>query len=578
MGAPEDDEAAPAEEAALDYEEALDAVGTGKFQWIMLAVCGTGNAADAAELLAMSFVLPAIGPDGKGAFRLSVVQQAVLTSAIFWGALIGTMVWGLLSDIMGRRRAIAAAMALSGGFGLLSATVSTFGSLLFVRVVAGIGVGGSIPVVFSFMAEVLPTATRGRFMVMLASFWMVGSIYTALAGWALVPSDPANGWRRFLVVAALPSVACAIGTFKFAPESPRFLVVQRRGADAMTVLRAAAVMNGRELPRGATLRLPAGGGTHEASRHASGGSAAQMRAWIADAVSTLRVALGPGIRGTTLAMMVVWYGISFGWYGTVLWFPEYFQARATAAHAHDASPPPMSPSAAAADALTAGSGQLDREAYTDQLLVALANLPGNLVSIYLVDSIGRRNTLAVSLVGGGLFALAFAFVPVTFARATVGAACAFNAVSVAAWNALDTYSAEIMPTAVRTTAMGLMGAAGRFGSISAQLVNGKLMTINQWAPLIPGAGVMFVAAAAVVFLLPVETCGKPLNDDVASSLHDDGPGAAHGQRSGGGGRGAALPFRLRGRNKQHSSGGLEFMPLRNNAAEDEEEGAEAAAA
>lgn len=40
---------------------------------------------------------------------------------------------------------------------------------------------------------------------------------------------------------------------------------------------------------------------------------------------------------------------------------------------------------------------IDRSAYTDQLLVAISNLPGNILSVYLIDRVGRRKTLAVGL-------------------------------------------------------------------------------------------------------------------------------------------------------------------------------------
>lgn len=67
---------------------------------------------------------------------------------------------------------------------------------------------------------------------------------------------------------------------------------------------------------------------------------------------------------------------------------------------------------------------------------------------------------------GALFGAAFAFAPAGRASLAVLAACGYNGVSVSAWNALDTYSAEVVPTAVRTTAIGLMSAAGRFGAIA----------------------------------------------------------------------------------------------------------------
>ena len=122
--------------AALSYDAALDAVGTGAFSTRMTLLCGLGNAADAIELLSVSLVLPAIGTDGLGALRLSLPQLAFLSSALFWGALGGTLAAGVASDALGRRRALAVAMALAGGFGLLSALATSFGARLFTRICA----------------------------------------------------------------------------------------------------------------------------------------------------------------------------------------------------------------------------------------------------------------------------------------------------------------------------------------------------------------------------------------------------------------------------------------------------------
>lgn len=372
-------------------------------------------------------------------------------------------------------------MAVSGVFGLLSALTTSFGGLLLCRALAGVGVGGSVPVVFAYLAELLPAAVRGRYMCVLAAHWMVGSIATALLGWALVPHAPANGWRLFLAAAALPSLACALLTWRWAPESPRYLLTQRRHGEALAVLRGIAARNGRPgaIPEGAVL---VGAAHHGAMLTPAplGGAGAAVAAAAKQAGVTLRAALSPPLRATTLRLCFVWFGISFGWYGTVLWFPSYFKERNATANA----PPPAPPLPGAPPP------PLDARPFADQLAVALANLPGNALSIYLIDSIGRRATLAASLAAGAVCALAFALVPRSAGGAALAAACAFNGASVGAWNALDCYSAEVMPTAVRTTGLGLMSAAGRGGAICAQFVNARLLRVSLALPLIPGAAVM----------------------------------------------------------------------------------------
>jgi hypothetical protein len=116
----------------LSYDAALDAVGTGAFTTRMTLLCGLGNAADAIELLSVSLVLPAVGPDGRGSLRLSLQQLATLSAALFWGALVGTLACGVLSDALGRQKALSCAMAVAGVFGLLSALTTSFGALRMV--------------------------------------------------------------------------------------------------------------------------------------------------------------------------------------------------------------------------------------------------------------------------------------------------------------------------------------------------------------------------------------------------------------------------------------------------------------
>lgn len=74
-------------------------------------------------------------------------------------------------------------------------------------------------------------------MVGLAAHWMVGSIFSAGMGWAIIPTGP-SAWRLFLAVASLPAWAAAVGAWLM-PESPRFLLVrgETEAAEQVGVLR-----------------------------------------------------------------------------------------------------------------------------------------------------------------------------------------------------------------------------------------------------------------------------------------------------------------------------------------------------
>jgi MFS transporter, putative metabolite:H+ symporter len=65
----------------------------------------------------------------------------------------------------------------------------------------GFGVGGTLPVDYSIFAEYLPSKKRGRYLVLLESFWALGVIAAAGLAWLIVPNF---GWRWLLAASAIP--------------------------------------------------------------------------------------------------------------------------------------------------------------------------------------------------------------------------------------------------------------------------------------------------------------------------------------------------------------------------------------
>ena len=158
----------------------------------LTALCMLANAADAVEVLSVALVLPTAGAE----FRLSDSDKGLLTSAIFAGALVGSILWGVLGDRVGRRPALAASMAVNALFALLSAASTSFPALVFCRAFAGLGVSGANAVVFTALPEFLPVSHRGFHVVLLASGWMFGSVYSAFVGWLVVEPRMATVSRR----------------------------------------------------------------------------------------------------------------------------------------------------------------------------------------------------------------------------------------------------------------------------------------------------------------------------------------------------------------------------------------------
>ena len=181
----------------------LDQIPIGRFHYWLVAVCGLANAADAVEILVVSFVLPVLD--------LSDSEKGILSCITFVGMMIGGAFWGHLGDLhWGRRPVLQIALAVNGLFALLCAFTNTFSLLLFCRFASGLGIGGSIPLVFAYYCEFFGPVRKEPFIVVLACSWVVGSLFTSALAWIVYANlEPSEGWRVFMAIASIPGFAAA---------------------------------------------------------------------------------------------------------------------------------------------------------------------------------------------------------------------------------------------------------------------------------------------------------------------------------------------------------------------------------
>ena len=187
--------------AAMTMEQGLQAAGVGRFQYRIFLIFGQVWLADAMQVLSIGFSAPSIAKT----FGLSMPQALQTGTVFFVGMLIGAFVFGRLADRIGRRPVLLMAVVIDACFGVASAFAPDFTWLLALRLMTGIGVGATLPVDYTMMAEFLPSDRRGRWLVLLESFWALGTIALAvLALWAVGWGDDA--WRVIFFVTGMPAL------------------------------------------------------------------------------------------------------------------------------------------------------------------------------------------------------------------------------------------------------------------------------------------------------------------------------------------------------------------------------------
>jgi len=151
-------------------------------------------------------------------FHLSSSAQEVVTSAILFGAVIGALVTGQLSERFGRRTSLC---IVSGVF-VIGATACALSpdviSLVIARVFLGLAVGGSTQVVPMYISELAPQERRGGLVTLFNVAIGLGILIANIIGFA---AREAWGWRPMVGIAAVPAAIVFVSSF-FLPRSPRW--------------------------------------------------------------------------------------------------------------------------------------------------------------------------------------------------------------------------------------------------------------------------------------------------------------------------------------------------------------------
>jgi MFS transporter, SP family, galactose:H+ symporter len=177
-------------------------------------------------------------PGIKAAFSLNVLMVQVVTSWVTLGALAGSLASGALSDAVGRKRAMLVAGALFT-FGAVMQWAAPDAAILVVgRFVVGVGVGVAAVAAPLYAAELAPANLRGRFISSYQLAITLGIFLAYLVNAQLVGAgqSASDAWRAMLGAAAVPGLALFLVAL-LALESPRWLMMMNRRADAETVSR-----------------------------------------------------------------------------------------------------------------------------------------------------------------------------------------------------------------------------------------------------------------------------------------------------------------------------------------------------
>ncbi|MBN3287950.1 SV2B protein, partial [Polyodon spathula] len=326
------------EQLAHQYEAIIEECSHGRFQWTLFFVAGLALMADGVECFVVGFVMPSAEKDmcmsnankgmlvmRAGGRPLTPISLLLLAGLIVYlGMMLGAFMWGGLADKMGRRKCLIIALAINSVFAFISSFVQGYGLFLFFRLVSGFGIGGSIPIVYSYFSEFLCREKRGEHLSWLCMFWMIGGIYASSMAWGIIPhygwgssmgtSYQFHSWRVFVLVCTLPAISSLIGLI-FMPESPRFLLevsALKHFKPAMCCVSQIKTLKQED----EFIEIQSSTGTWHQRWFV------RIMTVVKQVCQNVLSLLSPQFRMNTLFMAVVWFTMAFSYYGLAVWFPD----------------------------------------------------------------------------------------------------------------------------------------------------------------------------------------------------------------------------------------------------------------
>ena len=420
-------------------------------------IVGSATFFDAFDALSLAFVLPVL----VRLWAITPAQIGWLIAIGYLGQFVGALVFGALAERHGRIRSVAGATALMSVMSIACALAGNFGTLLTLRLIQGIGVGGEMPVAATYINELSKARGRGRFFLLYELIFPIGLMTTGQIGALLVPT---LGWQVMFLIGGIPGLLVTVLLLRL-PESPRWLISKGRVAEADAVIReieAAAPGFGMrdtafESSPTTVSRRPA------PDDHRSGGPSGPPAA-ASDLVSGL-------YRRRTLIVWTLWASAYFITNGLNNWMPTLYSS---VYHLSLAA------------ALRAGT-------FNNIAQVAIL-----IVCAFAIDHVGRRRWTCIGFVAGAALLAMLG----TFAAHSVTAVIALVTLSygiVGSVNAvLYLYTPEIYPTRMRALGTGAATCWLRLASAAGPVLVGYLVAARGTAAvflMFAGAGLLGAVAA-----------------------------------------------------------------------------------
>ena len=419
-------------------------------------VIGTGWFFDAFDALAIAYVLPVL----IGLWKLTPGQIGLLISIGYAGQILGSVFFGWLAERIGRVPCTLYTLAIFSVTSFLCIFAWNVDSLMAIRFVQGLGLGGEIPVMATYISEFATARRRGRLGLGYQMLFTIGLTVVALVATWVVPH---LGWQWMFIIGAAPAVL-VLPLRRLLPESPRWLARSGRNEEADRVLR---------------------GIEDEVSQHGAR-PLPPVPAEIPP-VPAARTRFGDLFKGIylkrTISVWIIWFCAYLIVYGLSTWMPSIYRT------VYKLSVP---------------------ESLNYSLAAAAFGTCCAILAVFIIDIIGRKALFAIGQFLSAIPLLYLGFhTDLDAFQVLLLVAFGFGCNSMLAIS-LSTYTAELYPTELRALGCGVGNAWLRFASVIGPFFIGWILPHYGLGAVFLVFGCAAVIGGLTAVFFATETRGKVL--------------------------------------------------------------------
>lgn len=206
--------------APLNVTEIVDNSQVRSFQIGIFVLCGLCLIMDGFDVQAWGYVAPSLFAEWNMASAAGRVASFTLT-----GVLIGSLLFSMLADKIGRRPVLIGATLYFSALTLITARVTSLEQLLAIRFVGGLGLGAIMPNAVALVGEYSPRRSRIMAMLVVSNGFTIGA---AVAGFIATYLIPHFGWRSVFYFGGTVPLVIGLLMFVALPESLQFLTLRKK--------------------------------------------------------------------------------------------------------------------------------------------------------------------------------------------------------------------------------------------------------------------------------------------------------------------------------------------------------------